>query len=502
MASSVNPALAIAFALVFTAFGLYYFSSTPRVGPTFLLNNNDDNNNSPDCANQFGRSRLCECMAPFSVDVWRSILVECGVNDTAVLLAKTLSNRAFNDEDQMFMEEFHRPLVFLYPSLFSQPQKQSLSSPSSSSSSRLFFREDEMNEEHADSGHCWYFEEIGVFKCLPSLLIIGFQRAATRELYNWIIQNPNVRGYGSKFTRARGNQHMSVESHYFDSLNESQSYHGLQPIRRPKPLGSLEDTWAKVYLDASPNFTIDEVLLSNFVFEKTPAYADETDPKTIRKLLPSVKMIVAVREPSSRLWSGYWRRCDALQRIDCSTQDFVRTILEPAERCGLPDRTFVNEADFKKVERHCLPEFDSGFYLRAVLVGHYSLFLQRYVDTFNATKATMLLVFAESFASSPFKVMKEIEQYMDVAPFDYEHTAYMEEKTQLYVVSDTSKALKEKPEGYIKFEEVPLTIRDRIARLYGKATLVLKQYLNKQSTTEQKPFMHVSKHLPGWFSRL
>ena len=44
-------------------------------------------------------------------------------------------------------------------------------------------------------------------------------------------------------------------------------------------------------------------------FEKSPSYFDLANPLDVSRLVPSVKLIMLLRDPVSRLYSGYWHSC-------------------------------------------------------------------------------------------------------------------------------------------------------------------------------------------------
>jgi hypothetical protein len=441
---------------------------------------------APVCAGD--SDSLCLCIEkPRNLERWKLILGHCGGELTARMLAASLdAEKLQTSMDTTFTELFHRPLALRFPDILPEL-------PSTNLRQQIFHHHANRDIKLADSGRCWYIPDLTIFKCLPSLLLIGFQRAATRELYDWIELHPDIVGYGSHFDHAPG-QTASVESHYFDSLPESQPFHGLQPIRRKKILTSLEDSWATTYLADSPSFTVENVIHSRMVFEKTPAYADETDVTTIRKLLPSIKLIVSLREPGSRLWSAYWRRCSALGKESCSEEEFVATVLEPAEKCHLSERVILDEASLNRVSAECEALFPSGFELRAVLLGYYELFLRRYENAFSGTDARMLLLFAETFAGAPFSVLEEVEAFVGLTKFNYTKNAHFEPEANVFVISSKSKALHERHVGYVGYENIEPNIRSRISDLYRSSEKRLKSFLRPK-----QQFFILSKLVPLWF---
>jgi len=468
-------------------------SSTSFRGETSLLLGSDDHQESPTLARS-NAVEDCSSIPPWTLGDWRTVLRQCGLFTTVDLVVKGMKDSSARIPDDV-IEEFIRPLSLAMPS-----RGLRIGLNRNTHSRRVFFTDAEL--KNANSGHCFLTrqdEESSVFQCLPSLVIIGFQRGGTRELYEWLQIHPNAKGYGSQKLN-RFNDSRGSETHYFDSLAESVAFHQLQPLQRVDIGDSarLEDTWKSIYLQQSPIFSLPDVLGSRFVFEKTPAYADETDPRVIRRLLPDLKMIISLRDPAARLWSWFWMRCP---RGSCSVNSFITDVLEPAEKCGVGSAVVKTEADLQALQSVCMKNqlFPSGFELRAVLLGFYEVYLRRYETAFQGTKASLLVLFLEGLKQEPFRVMREIEEQNHLGAFDYRSTAWLDEKSKLYVVSNTSKALRGKGVRYVRFEDIPSNVSTRVRELYSKSLPSLKAYLLSQ---KQRSFVQLSEVRPAWFETI
>ncbi len=114
---------------------------------------------------------------------------------------------------------------------------------------------------------------------MPDFIIIGAQRAGTTSLFNYLIQHPQILAPESK------------ETHFFD--NEFQT--GKHNFERGLP-------W---YLSFFPR----RKSLKNIkkTFEATPAYIfNPLVPKKIFDVLPKVKLIAILRNPTNRALSHYF----------------------------------------------------------------------------------------------------------------------------------------------------------------------------------------------------
>ena len=398
-------------------------------------------------------------------DAWRRLAQHVpdkrqGAMARAVAAALASPTSVIPANTRAYIQEFlARPLSLVFPAAFSAVSPHAFPPPLLASTTRYhappFFNE-------TDAGRCWWFARRGLFKCLPSLVVMGFQRCSTRELHEWLAAHPLTAAYVNPSSP-------SLETHFFDSLGVSKAFHSLQPLRRSEVRGELAEAWP-AYLEAGPALDLSDVLGRIAVFEKTPAYADESDPSAMAELLPSVKLLVSVRDPGARLYSAFWRRCDRFV-LNCSVELFVDQMLAPAERAGFASWPLDHLDDFatKKVAF-----FPSGFEARAVVLGSYAHYLERFRRAFAVSTrssaasnaAAMFILFAESFATMPFRVIDEVQAFAGLArpKFDYTKVARKSRKGYFYV-SELSRSLTPKPKAYVPLTSSP-QLTCRLERLY------------------------------------
>lgn len=105
---------------------------------------------------------------------------------------------------------------------------------------------------------------------LPDFLIVGGQRCGTTSMYNYLIQHPDIEPAFIK------------ETHFFD-----RNYHrGLGWYRSFFPVISESD--AKITGEATPYYLYDPHV-----------------PKRVAAVVPSVKLIILLRNPTDRAYSHY-----------------------------------------------------------------------------------------------------------------------------------------------------------------------------------------------------
>lgn len=120
------------------------------------------------------------------------------------------------------------------------------------------------------------------YRCLPSALIIGAQKAGTRMLLNYLTVHPRLTA-------------PTAELHF---LNRNE----------PSDKGEF---W-RAYLDEFPAFTTHDQLAKMLTMEKTPKYMlmPAHQIRRLHELMPSVKLVVSLRDPVDRLYSWFHMKCN------------------------------------------------------------------------------------------------------------------------------------------------------------------------------------------------
>jgi hypothetical protein len=121
---------------------------------------------------------------------------------------------------------------------------------------------------------------------LPEFLIIGASKSGTTSLYNWLAQHPRVFMSPIKetnfFAYSPADRHATT---WGDSLRVD------FPVRSP-------EDYAALFAAAGEGATIGEA---------SPAYLESAGAADrIRQTLPQAKLVVSLRNPADRAYSGYW----------------------------------------------------------------------------------------------------------------------------------------------------------------------------------------------------
>jgi hypothetical protein len=263
----------------------------------------------------------------------------------------------------------------------------------------------------ADAGDC-FERPYGKVECLPGLLNIGVQKAGTGELQTWLGAHPQVTVHGG-------------EAHFFD---------GRKPVacaqakrRSQLRLKYAHFLWRRRPLKASE-------VRGRLLFEKTPAYFDRASPPLVACAVPSVRVLVMLREPAARARSAYamcqremgapWCKQpfeQALRRVLTGHWDGVDP--DPA-RSGNADKTLAPRANRAALRR--LPHLR-----RMLFMGQYAVFMRRWLDSFAPSRVRVLWL--EQFKREPFACMAAVEAFAGLPPHPYRSIA-QQNAAGLYVV--------------------------------------------------------------------
>jgi len=205
-------------------------------------------------------------------------------------------------------------------------------------------------------------------RALPNFMIIGAQKSGTRSLHAYLSQHPNI----MPAHRA--------EIHYFDGGTSPAINHfekGPEWYRAHFPLKNQLGTESKT-------------------FEKSPLYLfNPLVPKRIFELIPEVKLIVLLRNPTERAISHYFHE-KRKGREHLPLQEAFR-----AEENRL--------ADVLANQKYKSAEFKNWSYKNR---GLYALQLERYFRYFP--RQQILVLKSESFFNNPGLVTREVFDFVGV----------------------------------------------------------------------------------------
>jgi hypothetical protein len=188
-----------------------------------------------------------------------------------------------------------------YPSVCSL--QKTLFSPSTSSSKGRKENDDQSQSSSCKCGNGLKAGDCikinGEIRCLPSFVIVGAMKSGTGALLRWLGMHPNLQA-------GRGEEGQN-EVHFFGkkSLTEGpssdclwRSYLAHFPVMKMKQVRSLT-------LSLSLSVSLISASRSMVTFDKSPDYMRSSLKMTqISSLLPNAKIIMILRNPTSRAYSG------------------------------------------------------------------------------------------------------------------------------------------------------------------------------------------------------
>jgi len=199
------------------------------------------------------------------------------------------------------------------------------------------------------------------------IIICGTTKAATTSLYFYLSDHPSVCAASLKEVRFFLDENYPLASafRYTQGIEKYQEY--FLHCRRDK-----------VRMEATPDYL----------------YSPGT-PERIREALPHAKIIFILRDPLLRLVSWY---------------KFARQNNDIPEQMGFDEYVELQRgpAGGAKIKQH----------LRALEQGRYSLYLQKYYDTFGSDR--IYIAFSEELSSDPVSVLRGICGFSGLAGDFYE----------------------------------------------------------------------------------
>ncbi|MEL6139272.1 MAG: sulfotransferase [Cyanobacteria bacterium J06628_6] len=196
----------------------------------------------------------------------------------------------------------------------------------------------------------------------PNLFVVGAAKAGTTSLYHYLSQHPDI--YMSPIK----------EPHFFSDISPAERYMALS--------GCVNIQDAKTYLGL-----FERRRQHSIVGEASPSYLwDEQAPAKIQQVSPNAKIVIMLREPTSRAYSHY------LNEV----------------RAGLEKRPFLEALQADLASR----ETGWGVSPLYVALGQYSQQVQRYLDRFEAVH----VVFFEEFIKDVEGHLRQLFEFLAVDP--------------------------------------------------------------------------------------
>ncbi len=210
-----------------------------------------------------------------------------------------------------------------------------------------------------------YYALTAPLRPLPNFLVIGAQKSGTTSLFHYICQHPQV------FT----NNYKEI--HFFDLHYQL----GANWYRSHFPLGG-------------------RLLPRRYIGEATPYYfCHPHAPRRIAALLPTVKLIVILRNPVERAISHYFHE----KKKGREQLSLLEALQQEEERCTGEWQKMLNEPSYLSQTHQSFSYKQRGIYIEQ---------LQRYWDFFS--KQQMLILESSRLFTEPLAVLKQVFDFLEI----------------------------------------------------------------------------------------
>jgi hypothetical protein len=216
----------------------------------------------------------------------------------------------------------------------------------------------------------------GLFRVLPDFLIIGAPKCGTTSLYHYLVRHPNVEPAFKKEVR------------YFNKSFDRGT------------------SWYRAHFPTAPyRFAVEAFMRRRVVVgESTPLYLFDPDVgERVQALLPDAKLIVLVRDPVERAYSGYQMEV----RNGREQHSFIEAIEREGKRLHREGSLSVGY----KANNGGAPEWRSGYLARG-------MYAERLIEWFRLfPREQFFIVTSEQFFSDTNRVFAQVIEFLGLAPW-------------------------------------------------------------------------------------
>jgi len=360
-----------------------------------------------------------------------------------------------------------------------------------------------------DAGYC--VSSGSKVRCLPSFVIAGAMKSGTGALLRWLEKHPHLQsGKGADNTN---------EIHFFGRNYEA-----------------AECKWS-AYAQHFPRMSYKRAS-QVYTFDKSPDYM--RDPEKIKQmalLVPSAKIIVTLRNPSSRAYSGFQHNCrhtrfvkvkraynhtftgrpvpvGSVLRVDSEynndgskEQDYTNIPMQHAQplekgKCTAIDfhryafGVNTGENSVAATESSSIADITPNGY-QDIAIGHYEEQLRNIYASFPSNQ--VLVLFQEHMIRDTQSVLRRTEEFLGLPPFDYQENSMFTTKNGdqgfSYVWKEFWRSSKSSSSGNSGSGAVPFygpllpTTRTMLDEYYRHRNTKLKALLTEHGAlTEAFPF--------------
>lgn len=315
-----------------------------------------------------------------------------------------------------------------------------------------------------DAGMC--IDSGGKVRCLPSMIIFGTGKGGTAELQNWLSRHPVLRRFGDPYRETGGG-----EADYFG--------------RELRSAQNLEATW-RDYLAGFAPHTLDS-LRGHYTFEKSPGYlAHSTSPGLLRAVMPSVKLIAILRDPTRRAYSHFQMACHSEKGKMNQYRELIEAQMIQARKfggkvTGKNDTGLFRKPRHGRKRRYCTAaDFDRFLAAAGPRIGNTvdGLFMTgHYVDDLLRWERfippeQILIVLNEDLVADAIGLFDRIQRFLGVPHFDY--TPLVERVNGKTVLKNTTSK-----SAHSSYPPMSAAAQNLLDQYYSNSTLRLMKHLGR-----------------------
>jgi hypothetical protein len=213
-------------------------------------------------------------------------------------------------------------------------------------------------------------------RLLPDYIVIGTQRGGTSSLYNYLVQHPAV-------GRAQTKELRFFDRYYGKGVDW---YRACLPSAASRERLRRRSGLELVVGEASPDY-----LFSPHA------------PMRVHELLPAVKLIVLLRDPVERAWSGYRHEVE----LGHETLPFEEAVERESERLERELERMLEDPMYWSVARQRCSYLARGRYLEQ---------LRNWMELFPRER--LLVLRSEDFYANQAAVYRTVQEFLGLPPFD------------------------------------------------------------------------------------
>ena len=317
--------------------------------------------------------------------------------------------------------------------------------------------------------------------CLPAVYLPGFPKCGTTTLYDLLTSHPDVERSSRKEGQFWGNFVIAPDKDYRDLEALLYIYKFKDPAKKISQISHSKHL--KVTIDGSTHTVYDSSRLGDAVNDMCMI------PLLLHRVMPNTKVIIMLRNPTSRLWSHYWFYCSKTKynfNINSKSKrlppvpDYI--IKKASERFHNHTVTAINEFNY------CVQRGDSEFKCTydafyddeqhslacgksRIGVSLYYFHIVKWLSVFP--REQLLFLTMEELAKDPYVVTSSAWKFIGLDPVSKSRFKPIVANTNKWIISDKYKdSFKMWPETKKLLDTFFHPFNQRLAKLLNDTRLL------------------------------